>query len=208
MSGSSSEGVYRGSFRTDNEAKTPKGVRVVSGQRIDASILPIIDAQLDDLFAIASAAPYNYSGFSTHAAYMVAVFPRSNLCQEPAFLIDATGSPYEGSEWDKDPSPTRCLLCAAGLTFRNGASPNSVGSPGMVVTADGIKSTPIVRYEGEHNLLVEVDREKFNATQYHTGTNGGHPILPSPTTGQLVSRPEFPVAKGGEFFGQRVLIVK
>jgi hypothetical protein len=48
--------------------------------------------------------------------------------------------------------------------------------PGMGVV-DAIDQMPIVRYEGEHNLLAQVDQDRYAATQYHYGANGGHPIL-------------------------------
>jgi hypothetical protein len=51
-----------------------------------------------------------------------------------------------------------------------------IAAPGMGVV-DAIDQMPIVRYEGEHNLLAQVDQARYAATQYHYGANGGHPIL-------------------------------
>jgi hypothetical protein len=58
-----------------------------------------------------------------------------------------------------------------------GAGHGDVNALGMAVVDDVTQLPTIVRYEGEHNLLYEVDRDRFAATQYHYGANGGHPIL-------------------------------
>lgn len=217
-SGSSDDGVFKGVTHDKYKVNTPKGIYVYSDRPINTALFAEFDKGLDNLFRIAAAPPYNYSGFSLHNTYHIWIFPRSPLCENPAFLVDATGSPYEGSEWDKDPSPSRCVLCAAGMmrTYDGIRNPQGgvpgLGQPGMIITDDIGIAANIVRYEGEHNVLIQVDREKFNATQYHTGTNGGHPILPDPQTNQLVSPHELGATADAQFAfeGERrnILVVK
>jgi hypothetical protein len=196
-------GFYRNNFQTDYKERTSKGALVVSGKSIDPAILPMIDAQLDKLFDVARSYGYQDNTtpgdnhFMLHASYRIALFDRSPRCENPAFVVDASGSPYEGTEWDKDPSPSRALICAAGMMFRDNIPPGGVnyykGTPGLLVTVDGIKTSEIVRYEGEHNVLLEADQEKFAQTQYHTGSGGGHPILPEKNEPRaLVSQPGQP----------------
>lgn len=47
---------------------------------------------------------------------------------------------------------------------------------GMLVVDDLQTMKLIVRYEGEHIVLLHHDPERFVATQYHT--ENGHPIMP------------------------------
>lgn len=167
--------VFNGQLSNDHTLGTPKGAIIASARSINPSFAPLVDGGLDDLFRIASLPPNNYDVSSlSHRMYRIWLYPRSSHCENPAFLVNGTGSPYEGTEWDKDPSPTRCLLCAAGMTVMQGY-PTITGA-GMVITNDtGIMRT-IVRYEGEHSLLFYLDPERYNATQYHA-EGSGHPIL-------------------------------
>jgi hypothetical protein len=193
------EGVYGGVLYSNHTLLTPAGATIASRNSIDPAFGPLIDAGIEDVNRIASAPPNNYDVSDLPASrYRVWLFPRSPLCENPAFLVNATGSPYEGTEWDKDPRPDRCTICAAGLTIFQGF-PQPTG-PGMVITDDvGIMRT-IVRYEAEHSILFYKDGERFNATQYHT--NGqGHPILgEGPPVGEakVVRIPEDIVVPGGE----------
>jgi hypothetical protein len=182
LAGCSSDKVFRGSVRFDNQATSPKGVRVYGDRKASAEKLRAIDAGLDTAFDIAAGA-YGYTGFSTHADYSVILRPRSSLCNDPGFLVDGTGSPYDGSKWDKDPDEGEILLCAAGLQFRRGAviPGSSIGGPAMLIVDDLEVMHNAAWFEAEHNLLLEVDPEKFNRTQYHT--DGGHPINPDTRAG-------------------------
>lgn len=164
----SSDGVFRGTLSEKKKSVTAKGVKVGSATKINPALLPLIDQGIDDLFRIAAAPPNNYAIPISHPDFKVWLFPRSNKCINPAFLVDATGSPYEGSEWDKNPDPNKCEICAAGMTIFH------TNGPGMLVVDDpGIMRT-IVRYESEHGLLFYVDRVRFSATMYHPPP---HPIL-------------------------------
>lgn len=144
--------------------KTPKGVTVKGAAQAD--VYPIIDAQLDDLFAIAE--KQGYSGFSRHPAYTVEFLARDPRCTEAAFVVTAQTSSYDGSEYDMDPRPGYVGLCAAG---------RFLPETGVIqVTATGVRTSEIVRYEGEHKLLHQVDRPRYTATMVHA-SGQGHPIL-------------------------------
>lgn len=185
-------GVYKGKMYEDHTMSTPKGATIAAKFSIRPELGPLVDEGIADLNRIASAPPNNYNVSDMPAnIYRVWLFPRSPKCENPAFLVDGTGSPYEGSEWDKDPSPNRCLLCAAGMMVLQQS-----GAPGMLITDDpGIMRT-IVRYEGEHNVLYRKDLPRYAATQYH-GAGQGHPIL-GEGEGNLVQGPTYKHASVGD----------
>ena len=183
--GGKDSGTFEGTLPQKTHATTQKGVEVFSQSNINAANLPLIDAGLDKAFFIAANPPNNYIGFNTHPSYTVWLFPRSNQCENPGFLLSADGSVYEGSIYDKNPDPAHCDLCVAGMQIRPGASMENIGSPGMVVVDDLGIMLAIIRFESEHNILIETDRERYAATQYHVGTGGGHPIMPD-ESGNLV----------------------
>lgn len=166
--------IFRGRLYNDHLLRTPAGAIIASKNNIDPAFAPLVDAGFADVFRIAAAPPNNYDLTGINASiYRVWIIKRSSSCQNPAFLVDATGTSYEGSEWDKDPSPNRCLLCAAGMTIMQGVP---ITGAGMVITDDtGIMRT-IVHYEAEHSILWYVDPERYNATQYHDHEHG-HPIM-------------------------------
>lgn len=163
------DGIFRGKLFIDNQLRTPQGAEVFSGYAINTELLPLIDAGINRLNEIASAAPNNYSNLASPSAYKVYLFPRSPRCENPAFLIKANTSQNDGSIWDKDERPGKVALCAAGMVV--GSESNEM----LVVDDAGIMPT-IVRYEGEHLALFHVHRERFEATKYHSATSY-HPIL-------------------------------
>lgn len=148
---------------------SPRGVTVRSSSPIEKDLLPIIDAQLESLFRIAEVK--GYRSFDVHPSYGIRIEPRDARCDEISFMITRevpAGTQYDGTEFDNDPRPGFVAVCAAGQ-FQQ--------SDGLIrVTAAGIRSSAIVRYEGEHKLLYQVDRQLYEATKIH-GTGEGHPIL-------------------------------
>lgn len=180
--------TFKGALSDKYQERTAKGADVHSGKKIDPQALIAVDAGLDRLFQIAAAPPNNYSGFLLNNSYTIWLLPRSPQCVNPGFTelvysdpapngYDETYTDSPTNHWDKDPRPGHTLLCVAGFMVLKGGGQGQAGSPGMAVVDDlGLLPT-IVRYEGEHNLLFQVDEPRFAATQYHYGTNGGHPIL-------------------------------
>lgn len=168
-SSSDEKGTFRGILYENVKKNTAKGVRVMSASNIDDSLLPKIDEGLDKLFRIATSAPNNYQVNVGHNGYKVWLFPRSPKCINPGFLVNADGSPYDNGEFDKDPRPGVVRVCAAGMMV-DGLS------FGMLVVDDLATMATIVRYEGEHIILLHHDPDRFAATMYHT--DNSHPIMP------------------------------
>lgn len=150
-------------------AMTPKGAVVTSASPIAADLLTEVDRQLDDLFRIAAA--NGKSSFTLHPTYRISIEPRDFRCDSISFLIAQNVTPgtnYDGSEYDHDPRPGIVAMCVAGRFTE---------SDGLIrVTAEGIRTAPVVRYEGEHKLLRQVDRDLYLKTLVHAAGTG-HPIL-------------------------------
>lgn len=228
---------FTGKMECSKHVTSPKGVQICSGNSISNNVPAIVDQQLDDLFKIAGNGQTNSSGtnnyhacpnggfdgtrtcFSTHATYYVWLIPRAPACVNPGFTENADGSGYDetysddpANHWDKDPRPGHTLLCVAGFMAVGGGkglpAEQAIGLPGMAVV-DAVDQMPIVRYEGEHNLLVQVDPNRYAATQYHYGNNGGHPILGDGPVAGLIKRTEFPDEPNPVVIGdQKVLLTK
>jgi hypothetical protein len=201
--------TFTGALNCGKHVASPKGVEICSASSIDGSVPNIVDQQLDDLFRIAQLAPNNYHAcpdgfyhpevpcFSTHGTYHVWLVPRAPVCVNPGFSevvnsdpapngYDETYTDDPANHWDKDPRPGHTLLCVAGFMATGGGQMKGLELPGMGVV-DAIDTMPIVRYEGEHNLLAQVDQARYAATQFHYGANGGHPILGDGPTSSLKS---------------------
>jgi hypothetical protein len=190
-----SAATFNGSMSDKVVRVTPKGVSVHSAKSISDAQISAVDAGLDRLFTIAQESPNNYRPcpgpvpcFNTFASYIIWLLPRSPLCVNPGFTevvysdpwpngYDETYTDDPANHWDKDPRAGSTLLCVAGFMTRKGATVYDPGMPGMGVVDDVGQLATIVRYEGEHNVLLEVDPPRYAATQYHYGANGGHPIL-------------------------------
>lgn len=174
-------GLFTGTIPGEYTLKTPRGATVTAGRRIDPAVGPLVDGGIDDVNRIASEPPNNYDVSDIgHNRYRVALFPKSEKCIEPGFLIDTSGDPgavaaYDGSIYDKNPTAGKVSVCAAGLTVMWGAY-GQPQNPGMLIVDDMAITRLIVRYEAEHNILFIKDPPRYNATQYHTNGNG-HPIL-------------------------------
>lgn len=222
--------TYTGSLSDKYAVTSPKGVVIHSGTSIAANVPQIVDQQLDDLFRIAQAPPNNYKPcpggtyddpnancFSTYATYHVWLVPRAPQCETPGFTVLQDSAPWpdgydnDPNGWDKDPRPGHTLLCVAGFMATGGSQMKGLQAPGMAVV-DAIDQMPIIRYEGEHNLLAQADPNRYGATQFHTGTNGGHPILgngPATMKGRMAPArmPDIP-KKVTDAHGDQLLITK
>src|SRR4051812_21993541 len=149
-------------------SRTPKGATIYAVNPPNAAMIDTIDAGLTDLFAVARKNGYNrglnYADFTVFIA-------------RPDRLKDADGkySPdiavgaaqYAGSIYDKGG-----YIYAAGMVVSF--------APGSFLIAEHTKDLnrvrDVVRYEGEHIVLYNNDRRRFEATKDHS-KGGGHPIL-------------------------------
>lgn len=160
---SSADGVFRGSYSTKVEARSPAGVRVVSAARINTGLFADMDRGIANGFRIAQ--QYGYTRQIGHSNYAVALFPRSPKCINPGFLIAADGSAWDQGEYDKDPRPGYVLLCAAGM------APDGYV---MIVADDPGHMFNVTWFETEHWMLFHNDPTRWVDT---SGVHA-HPILP------------------------------
>ena len=170
--------VFDGGYSTKNKAMSPKGATVYSATKIDPRIPPLVDEGADRL---ASATKAVYQQSIPHPNFVAALQPRSSRCQNPGFLIDGTGSPWDQTEWDKDPRPGHVLLCVAGMLppIQVWLATTPVTTALMFVVDDvGIMPT-IISYEGEHWALLFFDTDKYLAT---AGVHA-HPLIVPKTEG-------------------------
>jgi hypothetical protein len=154
--------------RFTSVSHTPKGAMVYAVNPPNAAMLDTIDLGLTDLFNVARKNGYrrglNYGDYTIFIA-------------RPDRLKDADGkySPdiavgaaqYAGSIYDKGG-----YIYAAGMVVSF--------APGSFLIAEHTKDLnrvrDVVRYEGEHIVLYNNDRRRFEATKDHS-KGGGHPIL-------------------------------
>jgi hypothetical protein len=154
--------------RFSYSAKTPKGAKVYAVSKPSAAMLNAIDSGLTDLFAVARKNRYKKRLKYSDYTIFIAKADRTkdaNGSYSPDIAVGA--AQYAGTEYDKGG-----YIYAAGMVL---------DAPGMAfVIADHTKDlsrvSRVVRYEGEHLVLYQNDRRRFNETLDHS-KGGGHPIL-------------------------------
>lgn len=175
--------VQPGSYSTEYGTRSLKGVQIYSSRPIDSRVPALADAGLDTLFAAARS--YGYLQGLDHSSYIVSLHPRSSRCQNPGFLIDAgSSSPWDQTEWDKDKRPGKALLCVAGmLPPITIVEAQQTSSYLMQVVDDLNIIETVVRFEGEHWILLTNDNERYKAT---AGVHA-HPLLPDLDKGEMAA---------------------
>ena len=148
--------------------RTPRGAQVYAVKPPSGAMLNAIDQGLSDLFAVARKNGYdrglNYSNFTVFIG-------RADRTKDSAGQyspdIAVGAAQYAGSVYDKGG-----YIYAAGMVISPGA--------GAFLIAEHTKNmnrvADVVRYEGEHIVLYNNDRRRFQATLDHS-QGGGHPIL-------------------------------
>ena len=169
------DGIFRGKYLMKNKVVSPKGVTFYGYKKASAELMREVDRGLDTCFEIAER-DYGYANFSRHERYTVFIYKTDDRCAHPAFMVDASGTIYDQSEWDKDPEPGKALVCAAGMQLLH------ENRPAMCIPDSVSNAHNAAWFEAEHNVLLEVDVAKYAATQYHA-EGQGHPILPRKING-------------------------
>jgi hypothetical protein len=149
-------------------SKTPKGAKIVAVSKPSSAMLKAIDSGLADLFAVAKKNNYrkrlNYSDYTIYIANPDRL-KDANGTYSPDIAVGA--AQYAGTEYDKGG-----YIYAAGMVLDT--------SRMAFVIAEHTKNfnrvSDVVRFEGEHLVLYQNDRKRFNATLDHS-KGGGHPIL-------------------------------
>ena len=148
--------------------KTSKGAKVYAVKRPSRAVLKAIDQGLTDLFAVSRKNGYrsklNYSDY----IIFIARADRQTDSEgkySPGFAIPVRN--YAGSDYDKGG-----YMYAAGMVI--GYNPGAF----MIVerTKEFDQISDVVRFEGEHIVLYQNDRKRYNETADHS-KGGGHPIL-------------------------------
>jgi hypothetical protein len=178
--GSGEEG-FTGRLPYKISADTTLGINVRSERAINSLLLPSIDAGWSKAMRIAAEPPNNYPRpeipvpIPEHRQATVGLWERSPKCINPGFLIRADGSPWDGTEFDKDPRPGKVLLCIAGIAgqYSNSVGNEPGGTYGMLVVDDPGLMETIVWYEAEHEILKGVHASRWEST---AGIHA-HPIM-------------------------------
>jgi len=149
-------------------ASTPRGVTVYAVNPPSRSMLDAIDRGLTDLFAVARKNGYgrglNYQNFTIFIA-------RADRDRDSAGGyspdIAVGAAQYAGSVYDQGG-----YVYAAGMVISF--------NPGAFVIAEHTRDlnrvSDVVRFEGEHIVLYQNDRRRYQQTADHS-RGGGHPIL-------------------------------
>ena len=131
-------------------------------------MLEAIDKGLSDLFAVAQKNKYkkrlNYSDYTIFIAKADRIENASKV-YSPDIAIGA--AQYAGTDYDQGG-----FIYAAGMVI--GYNPNAF----LIAehTKDFQRVSEVVRYEGEHLVLYQNDRKRYQQTADHS-QGGGHPIL-------------------------------
>lgn len=148
--------------------KTPKGAKVYAVSKPSAAMLSAIDSGLTDLFAVARKNRYTKKlRYSDYTIFIAKADRTKDASGNYSPDIAVGAAQYAGTEYDKGG-----YIYAAGMVL---------DAPGMAFviaehTKDLSRVSRVVRYEGEHLVLYQNDRRRFNATLDHS-KGGGHPIL-------------------------------
>lgn len=149
-------------------ATTPKGARVVAVKRPSAAMLNAIDSGLTELFAVARRNGHRrLTSFSDYTIFVAKAdrLKDSGGAYSPDIAVGA--AQYAGTDYDQGG-----YIYAAGMVIGNNPASFAIAEH----TKDFARVSNVVRYEGEHLILYQNDRRKYNETKDHS-TGGGHPIL-------------------------------
>ena len=148
--------------------RSPRGTLIYSVRQPSRSMLTAIDQGLDDLFGVARRNGYR-RGLS-HSSYTIFVANPDRAKDgsgrySPDIAVGA--AQYSGTDYDQGG-----YIFAAGMIIAR--------SPMAFVIAEHTSNfervSELVRYEGEHLVLYQNDRRRYEQTKDHS-QGGGHPIL-------------------------------
>ena len=148
--------------------KTKRGATIYGLRKPSKQLLKAIDQGFNELFKIAR--KNGYYSYLKPSNYVVFIVHPDRLTDSSGNYVPNFAIPvaqYAGTDYDKGG-----FMYAAGMV---------VGyDPGAFMIAETDKNfehvTEIVRFEGEHIVLYQNDRQRYNETADHS-KGGGHPIL-------------------------------
>ena len=150
------------------DGRTPRGAQVYAVKPPSGAMLNAIDQGLSDLFAVARKNGYNRGlNYSNFTVFIGRADRTKDSAGQYSPDIAVGAAQYAGSVYDQGG-----YIYAAGMVISPGA--------GAFLIAEHTKNmnrvADVVRYEGEHIVLYNNDRRRFQATLDHS-QGGGHPIL-------------------------------
>ena len=148
--------------------QTTQGATVYAAEEPTEAMLKAIDKGLSDLFAVARKNNYsqklNYSDYTVYIARPDRM-KDANGKYSPDIAVGA--AEYAGTEYDKGG-----YIYAAGMVVSQSKMAFVIANH----TSDLARVSDLVRYEGEHLVLYQNDRRRYESTKDHS-KGGGHPIL-------------------------------
>lgn len=149
-------------------SQSPKGARIYSVTRPSSQMLNAIDTGLSDLFVVARKNRYSKSlNYSDYTIFIGKADRMKDSQGNYSPDIAVSAAQYAGTDYDQGG-----FIYAAGMVI--GYNPNAF------LIAEHTKNlqrvSEVVRYEGEHLVLYQNDRKRYQQTADHS-QGGGHPIL-------------------------------
>jgi len=148
--------------------QTSRGATVYAAEEPTEAMLKAIDKGLADLFVVARKNGYsrklNYSDYTIYIAKPDRM-KDPNGKYSPDIAVGA--AQYAGTVYDKGG-----YIFAAGMVVSQSKMAFVIANH----TSDLARVSDLVRYEGEHLVLYQNDRRRYEATKDHS-KGGGHPIL-------------------------------
>ncbi len=149
-------------------ARTPNGATVYAVRQPSAAMLNAIDRGLADLFSVARRNGYrralNYTSYTIFVANPDRTKDGSGR-YSPDIAVGA--AQYAGTGYDQGG-----YIFAAGMIIAR----NPMAFVISEHTSNFARVSDLVRYEGEHLVLYQNDRRRYEQTKDHS-QGGGHPIL-------------------------------
>ena len=148
--------------------RTPRGAQVYAVNPPSAAMLNAIDQGLSNLFAVARQNGYSRGlSYSNYTIFIGRADRTKDSSGRYSPDIAVGAAQYAGSVYDQGG-----FIYAAGMVISPGAGAFLIAEH----TRDLNRVADVVRYEGEHIVLYNNDRRRFQATLDHS-QGGGHPIL-------------------------------
>ena len=149
-------------------ARTPNGAIIYAVRPPSQAMLNAIDRGLTELFAVARKNGYRRG--LNHSSYTIFVANADRMKSadgqySPDIAVGA--AQYAGTDYDKGG-----YIFAAGMIIAR----NPMAFVIAEHTSNLARVSDLVRYEGEHLVLYQNDRRRYEQTKDHS-QGGGHPIL-------------------------------
>jgi hypothetical protein len=149
-------------------ARTPRGVYVYGVREPTQAMMNAIDQGFTDLFTVARKNGYRRGlSYSSYTVFIADPDRTKDGSGNYSADIAVGAAQYAGTEYDKGG-----YIYAGGMVIAR----NPMAFVIAEHTRDFKRVSDMVRYEGEHLVLYQNDRRRYEQTKDHS-KGGGHPIL-------------------------------